>query len=188
MHSILYRVENNWATDYAGITPDIVLIMGNMNDGTGTGETSGLNDLNLPGWVNSGVLAVGTPSDDITTQSVYGCAKRFLEDVITMYPLAKIGWILSTPRAASQPTYWPDKPNEYGHGWFEDYITAIRYQCEQYNVPVLDLYHESQFRPTNTTNMNAYMDDGSVHPNTAGLKKYMVDPIVKWIEQYFGEA
>lgn len=187
-HSILYRVENNWATDYAGITPDIVLIMGNMNDGTGTGEASSLNDLGLPGWVGGGVLAVGTPSDDITTQSVYGCAKRFLEDVITMYPLAKIGWILSTPRAASQPTYWPDKPNEYGHGWFEDYITAIRYQCEQYNVPVLDLYHESQFRPTNSTNMNAYMDDGSVHPNTAGLKKYMVDPIVKWIEQYFGEA
>lgn len=187
-HSILYRVENNWATDYAGITPDIVLIMGNMNDGTGTGETSSLNDLGLPGWVGGGALAVGMPSDDITTQSVYGCAKRFLEDVITMYPLAKIGWILSTPRAASQPTYWPDKPNEYGHGWFENYITAIRYQCEQYNVPVLDLYHESQFRPTNSTNMNAYMDDGSVHPNTAGLKKYMVDPIVKWIEQYFGEA
>lgn len=188
IHSILYRVENQWASDYAGVVPDIVLIMGNMNDGTGTSETSGLNDLGITGWSNSGVLAVGTEQDDINTQSVYGCAKRFLEDVITMYPLAKIGWILSTPRAASQPTYWPDKPNEYGHGWFEDYITAIKYQCEQYNVPVLDLYHESGFRPTNSTNMTTYMDDGSVHPNTAGIKKYMVNPIVRWIEDKFGEV
>lgn len=188
IHSILYRVENQWASDYAGVVPDIVLIMGNMNDGTGTGETSGLNDLGISGWVNSGVLAVGTESDDINTQSVYGCAKRFLEDVIAMYPFAQIGWILSTPRAASVPTYWADKPNEYGHGWFEDYIAAIKYQCEQYNVPVLDLYHESGFRPTSSSNMNAYMDDGSVHPNTAGIKKYMVEPIVKWIEDKFGEV
>lgn len=187
-HSILYRVENLWATDYAGITPDIILIMANMNDGTGTGDgsTQGLNDLGISGWASTGYLAVGTPSDDINTQSVYGCAKRFLEDVITMYPLAQIGWILSTPRMGTTP-YWTGKENQYGHGWFEDYITAIKYQCEQYNVPVLDLYHESGFRPTNTTNMNTYMDDGTTHPNTAGTKKYMVDPIVKWIKEKFGE-
>ena len=187
-HSLLYRVENQWDTNYAGITPDIILFMGNMNDGTGTGESSGLNDLGISGWKTGGALDVGTPSDDINTQSVYGCAKRLLEDLITKYPSAQIGWILSTPRASSASTYWPDKPNEYGHGWFEDYITAIKYQCEQYNVPVLDLYHESGFRPTNTTNMNTYMDDGTTHPNTAGLKKYMVDPIVKWIEDKFGEV
>lgn len=187
-HSLLYRVENQWDTNYAGITPDIILFMGNMNDGTGTGESSGLNDLGISGWKSGGALDVGTETDDINTQSVYGCAKRLLEDLITKYPSAQIGWILSTPRASSAPTYWPDKPNEYGHGWFEDYITAIKYQCEQYNVPVLDLYHESGFRPTNTTNMNTYMDDGSVHPNTAGVKKYMVEPIVKWIEEKFGEV
>lgn len=187
-HSLLYRVENQWDTNYAGITPDIILFMGNMNDGTGTGESSGLNDLGISGWKSSGALDVGTETDDINTQSVYGCAKRLLEDLITKYPSAQIGWILSTPRASSASTYWPDNPNEYGHGWFEDYITAIKYQCEQYNVPVLDLYHESGFRPTNTTNMNTYMDDGSVHPNTAGVKKYMVEPIVKWIEEKFGEV
>lgn len=187
-HSLLYRVENLWDTNYAGITPDIILFMGNMNDGTGTSESSGLNDLGISGWKSGGALDVGTETDDINTQSVYGCAKRLLEDLITKYPSAQIGWILSTPRASSAPTYWPNKPNEYGHGWFEDYITAIKYQCEQYNVPVLDLYHESGFRPTNTTNMNTYMDDGSVHPNTAGVKKYMVEPIVKWIEDKFGEV
>ena len=189
LHSMLYRIENQWDTDYSGITPDIILIMGNMNDGTGTGTsgTNSLNDLGISGWSSSGYLAVGDLSDDINTQSVYGCAKRVLEDLITKYPLSKIGWILSTPRMGTVP-YWTGKENLYGHGWFEDYITAIRYQCEQYNVPVLDLYHESQFRPTNSTNMNAYMDDGTTHPNTAGTKKYMVEPIVKWIEQYFGET
>lgn len=187
-HSILYRVENNWDTDYANVTPDIVLIMGNMNDGTGTGDgsTQSLNDLGISGWASTGYLAVGNESDDINTQSVYGCAKRFLEDVITKYPMAKIGWILSTPRRGST-AFWTGKENQYGHGWFEDYITAIKYQCEQYNVPVLDLYHESQFKATNTTNMNAYMDDGTTHPNTAGTKKYLVDPIVKWLESCFGE-
>ena len=186
-HSLLYRVERLWDTAYAGVTPDLVLFMGNMNDGTGTGETSGLNDLGISGWSGSGVLAVGTPSDDINTQSVYGCAKRVLEDIITKYPSAQIGWILSTPRSQTI-SYWTGKENCYGHGWFEDYITASKYQCEQYNVPVLDLYHESGFRPTNQTNMDTYMDDGSTHPNTAGLKKYMVDPIVRWIEQKFGEV
>ena len=186
-HSLLYRVERLWDTAYAGVTPDLVLFMGNMNDGTGTGETSGLNDLGISGWSGSGVLAVGTPSDDINTQSVYGCAKRVLEDIITKYPSAQIGWILSTPRSQTV-SHWTGKENCYGHGWFEDYITAIKYQCEQYNVPVLDLYHESGFRPTNQTNMDTYMDDGSTHPNTAGLKKYMVDPIVRWIEQKFGEV
>lgn len=186
-HSILYRVENSWSTDYAGVTPDIVLIMANMNDGTGTGDgsTQSLNDLGISGWASTGYLAVGTESDTINTQSVYGCAKRFLEDVITKYPLAKIGWILSTPRNETV-SYWTGKENDYGHGWFEDYITAIKHQCEQYNVPVLDLYHEAQFRPTNSTNMNAYMDDGTTHPNTAGVKKYLVDPIVKWLEDKFG--
>lgn len=188
-HSILYRVENNWDTDYAGITPDIVLIMANMNDGTGTGDgsTQSLNDLEISGWSSTGYLAVGTEADTITTQSVYGCAKRFLEDVITKYPLAKIGWILSTPRGGTV-AYWTGKENDYGHGWFEDYITAIKYQCEQYNVPVLDLYHESQFRPANNTNMTTYMDNEKTHPNTAGVKKYLVDPIVKWLEEKFGSV
>ena len=188
-HSILYRVENEWDTDYSGITPDLILIMGNMNDGTGTGDgsTQSLNDLGISGWAANGVLAVGSESDGITTQSVYGCAKRFLEDVIAKYPLAKIGWILSTPRNQTISA-WTGKTNCYGHGWFHDYAEAIKYQCQQYNVPVLDLYHESGFRPTNSTNMNTYMDDGTTHPNTAGIKKYMVDPIVKWIEANFGEV
>lgn len=187
-HSILYRVENEWATTYANIVPDIVLIMANMNDGTGAnGETQTLNDLGISGWHSSGVLAVGTPNDTINTQSVYGCAKRFLEDVITKYPSAQIGWIFSTPRNETVSA-WTGKENCYGHGWFEDYITAIKYQCEQYNVPVLDLYHESGFRPTNATNMNTYMDDGTTHPNTAGIKKYMVEPIVQWMIEKFGEV
>ena len=186
-HSMLYRVENNWNTSYAGITPNIVLIMGNMNDGVDTGSTGTLNDLGVTGWASTGHLAVGTPTDDINTQSVYGCVKRLLEDIIAKYPLAKIGWILSTPRRRSL-SYWTGKENMYGHGWFEDYITAIRYQCEQYNVPVLDLYHESQFRPTSETNMNAYMDDGTTHPNTAGIQKYMVKPIVNWLKLYFDDV
>lgn len=188
-HSILYRVENEWDTNYAGITPDIVLIMGNMNDGTGTGDGSvqSLNDLGISGWSSAGCLQVGNPTDDINTQSVYGCSKRFIEDVITKYPLAKIGWILSTPRNETISA-WTGKTACYGHGWFHDYATAIKYQCEQYNVPVLDLYHESGFRPTNGTNMSAYMDDATTHPNTAGIKKYMVDPIVRWIENVFGEV
>ncbi len=183
---ILYRVENTWDTDYSGVTPDIVLIMGNMNDGTSAdGTTQRLNDLGVTGWSNTGVLSVGNPSDSTTTQSVYGCTKRFLEDVIAKYPLAKIGWILSTPRNQSVSN-WTGKEQSYGHGWFEDYIKAIRFQAEQYNIPVLDLYHESQFRAMNQINMTEYMDDGTIHPNTKGIKKYMVEPIAKWLENVFG--
>lgn len=181
----LRRIETQWATTYANITPDIVLFMGNMNDGTGNGN---INDLGISGWTGTGPLQVGTPSDTIQTQSVYGCSKRMLEDIITMYPKAKIGWILSTPRIQTVSAWGTDKQNSYGHGWFEDYITAIKYQCEQYNVPILDLYHLSQFRAMNTENMNEYMNDGTIHPNTKGIKKYMVSPIVKWLDEYFGEV
>lgn len=191
-----YRIENAWPTTFANVTPDVILIMGNMNDGTGLG-TGGLNRyIGYDGNAVSGmpVLPVGSVDDSENVVSVYGATRRILNRLITMYPHAKIGVISSTPRYTSHESLWPNAPKDYQHGWFDDYSNALKYVCEEYNVPFLDLYHNNELRPWNPTCLaEYYQPDGSgasgeeipdgVHPNSVG-HKLMADKIIPWMLEH----
>lgn len=186
-YGYVYRVEH--LSIYDTVEPDLVLIMGDANDGTG-GDYRDYSG----SAISMSALPVGTTSDGITDVTVHGAAKRILKDLSEKYPTAKIGWITSTPRKQTV-AYWTGKEETYGHGWFEDYIEAIRYECEQYSVPVLDLYHNTVLRPWETDNARAFYADATVsngtvtwavHPNTAGVVAGMVGPIVPWIVNNFG--
>lgn len=184
----VYRIENNWANLYPA-EPDVILVMGNQNDGTGGG--AGYRQLN-PDWTGASYMPVGTKDDDpTTTLSCYAITRRLIEDLITQYPKAKIGIIASTPRSYTNNHF--TKSQSYGHGWFEDYIEAHRYWCEEYDIPYLDLYHENPvLRPWVAANASEYFYDAStvdnyttgVHPNEAGHLHGIAYPVIQWMLQW----
>ena len=179
----IYRIENLWDTLYPS-NPDVILIMGNMNDGTG-GNYMQLDST----WTFTDKLPLGTKDDTDSSGTEYGVLKRLLKSITTKYPLAKIGMISSTPRAL-ECSAW-DKTQSYGHGWYEDYIEAQRYVCEEYGIPFLDLYHNSILRPYNADNVDYYYWDGTkddytgaVHPNENGHKDAIAIPVYNWLQSW----
>lgn len=185
----ILRVETKWADLYPS-DPDIILVMGNMNDGTGGGYGEIYGDQD-PG--NGHPPQLGTPNDDGTVFSQYGIVRRLLESLIERYPLAKIGMISSTPRDY-EVSHWADKSICHGKtGWYEDYITAQKYVCEDLNVPFLDLYHNNVLRPWNSDNVAAFYWDGTdpeltqdgftgaTHPNEIGHLEGIARPVLQWM-------
>ena len=188
----IWRVENKWETLYPA-DPHIILVMGNMNDGAGNG--GGYAQLYPDDYDGNGTPPpVGTSADDSSVYSQYGIVRRLLESLIERYPLAKIGMISSTPRDTDVP-FWPEKPSCHGkNGWYEDYIEAQKYVCEDMNIPFLDLYHSNPvLRPWNADNMAAYYWDGTdpeltqdgftgaVHPNDQGHLEGIARPVLAWM-------
>ena len=149
---------SDYPTDYDDV--DIVLIMGNMNDYSG-----GVLDAS-----KLGEFGDSYPTD--TTQ--YGVLKTYIEALISKYPTAKFGWIISTPRQYQSITLW-GKSSVYDAA-----SDAIKEMCANYSIPVLDLYRESNLMPWVPANQEKYfVPDGDnipsgleagdgVHPNTAG--------------------
>ena len=153
----------NWYDDLDNLSNDydLILIMGNMND------YSGLNfDENSLGQFGDNTL---------TTE--YGALKLYIEKLINKYPKAKIGWITSTPRQYQSGTTVSNPGYLWGkNSVFENANTAIKISCENYSIPVLDLFHESNLMPWNDTNRAEYFSISSVpagdgvHPNDKGQK------------------
>lgn len=185
------RVETKWADLYP-TNPDVILVMGNMNDGTGGSYAQAYPDDDDG---NGTPPPVGTPDDDETVFSQYGIVRRLLESLIARYPTTKIGIVSSTPRDLDV-RYWPDKPKSYGHGWYDGYVEAMKYVCEDMNVPFLDLYHNNVLRPWNGDNVREFYWDGTdesltldgftgaVHPNAKGHLEGIVRPVLWWMCQW----
>lgn len=146
-----YNAIDNYASDY-----QLILIMGDMNDWSNKVFTE--NNLGQYG--------------DNTLDTFYGTMKLYLEKIINKYPLAKIGWIISTPR-----NQLIADTSDYLHGYnsiFERATEIIKEMCNNYSIPVLDLYHNSNLYPWNSTNNtenfkapNGGYPDG-IHPNDKG--------------------
>lgn len=144
----------NFANDY-----DMILIMGDMNDWSH-------EDFN-----SSNIGQFG----DSTTDTFYGTMKVYLEMILTKYPLAKIGWITSTPRNQQIAG-----TSDYLHGKssiFETANNVIKEMCNNYSIPVLELYKNSNLYPWLEANNEAYFKSDvedlpadAIHPNSAGQK------------------
>lgn len=150
----------NWLTkldDYDN-DYDLILIMGDMNDFI-SGEI--FNPSNLGNY------------GDSTTSTFYGTLKVYLEAILNKYPLAKIGWITSTPRNKRIPN-----TDDLLHSKTSIFNTAnniIKEMCNNYSIPVLDLYNESNLYPWLSDNREEYFkpDTGDysadgTHPNSKG--------------------
>lgn len=154
------RRQAKWLTTY-GPDADRILIFGNMND-----------------MQDKCQLAVGELTDASDADTVYGRMRKLMENIISEYPTAKIGFITSPQRGKSYAV-----GPCYGHGPYEDYIKAQRYICEEFGIPFLDLYHECpSLRPFNDANKAHFFsgDSSGVHFNEAG--HYEIAKIVlKWL-------
>lgn len=171
---IVYRLPN-WKTNYGGIEDiDMILIMGNMNDGT-SGETG------LPEWLGS----FEDQDESMKTSSLYGALHYTCQQILSMYPNIPVGFITSQPRSqvGDQGKCWGRD------GWFEKWVDAINEVCGHYSIPVLDLYHNSGLRPWIAENNKKYFScpdspngDGT-HPNDLG-QELMARKIYEFINRY----
>lgn len=116
---------NNWNKGNSAITPDVILVFGNMNDAQSAVD-----------------LQLGTVNDESGADTVYGLMRQYIERLLELYPDTPVGFITSPPRLREYP-----QGRCYGHGYYEQWIEAQRYICEEYSIPFLDLYHNSILRP-----------------------------------------
>ena len=169
-------------------TPDFVLNMANMNDGTSTATGDwnwiygGEGDPHKGDWDT--VITAENMADSLWFAVRYCC-----EQIINMYPNVPFGWITSQPRA--QVAAKSGIPREgysnkcWGRdGWFSEWVDVIKEICGHYSIPVLDLYHESSLRPWLPENNSYYFSGGDkIHPNTLGHQVF-ANRIIPFIEQY----
>ena len=151
----------NWLTALPTYSDDydMILIMGDMND-----------------WSNEDFNASNIGQfGDSTTDTFYGTMKVYLEMILNKYPLAKIGWITSTPRNQQI-----EGTSDYLHGQssiFEQANNIIKEMCNNYSIPCLELYNESSLYPWIDANKQEYFkaDTGeyvadAIHPNSKGQR------------------
>ncbi|RKG50855.1 SGNH/GDSL hydrolase family protein [Acinetobacter cumulans] len=178
-----YRLSS-WQANYGN--PDLLLIMGNMNDGTSTATGAwdwiyGVGDVHKDDFTTVPTLA-------LAAQSHWMALRYLFETIISMYPNMPFGYIISTPR--SQEAVKTGNPRAgYGvkcwgvDGWFEEWSQVIIKIAGHYSIPVLDLYHNSNFRPWNSTkNETMYVNDG-IHPNLKG-HEVMAQKIAEFMKQF----
>lgn len=134
---LLKRIDT-WDEVYDSF--DMILVMGNMNDGA-------LGAADFP---------AGSFDDPVSAHTQYGAVRATLEKLIDAYPNKPIGWIISPPRKQNYIKVQPNGKAWGKDGWFEPYCQAILTLCEHYSIPCLDLYHQSGLRPWNTTNNATY--------------------------------
>ena len=123
---------------------DYILVLGGVNDYTAS------------------VVPLGTKGDT-TNQTFYGALKILIEGLITKYPTGKIGFM--TPLRKANDT----AANVAGFT-LKQYRDAIIDMCEDYCIPVLDLYTKGGCHPNIEAWKNANLPDG-LHPNQAYYRR-----------------
>ena len=117
------------------------------------------------GGVNDYIITstpLGTKGDT-TNQTFYGALKILIVGLIKKYPTGKIGFM--TPLRKANDT----APNGAGLT-LKQYRDAIIDMCEDYCIPVLDLYTKGGCHPNIEAWKNANLPDG-LHPNQAYYRR-----------------
>lgn len=139
-----------------GENPDLITIWGGGND-------FGFN------FGSEGGTEIGKIKDN-TPLTFYGAMNLLLAGVIKKYPLARIGFIVTTPVSFARGR---DQKNAKGY-YLTDYCHVCREMCEQYSIPYLDLQKNSGFNELNmnimTSNTAGTVSDG-LHPSKLGMER-----------------
>lgn len=142
-------------TTYSGSTPmniryadmvdaDYILVLGGVND------------------YCASAIPLGTKGDS-TNQTFYGALKILIEGLITKYPSGRIGFMTPLRKQGDTTT------NSHG-STLKEYRNAIIEMCEDYCIPVLDLYTKGGCHPENVTWRTNNLPDG-LHPNQSYYEK-----------------
>lgn len=184
-----YRLAD-WEVNYD--MPDLILLMGNMNDGT-SGATGAWDWIYGAGDAHKGDFTTVVDTSNMASSLWY--ALRYLfETLITKYPNVPIGFIISQPRfqeatksgavrAGYATTCWGD------NGWFAEWSDVIERVSSHYSIPTLNLYSQSNLRPWNAVNnatyfsSNASLDGDGIHPNALG-HELMAQKICEFTKQF----
>ena len=146
--------NERWDKDFNGRADalpddaDIVVVFGGTND------------------FGHGDAPLGTFGDE-TVYTFYGALRVLCEKLIAKYPYATVVFMTPLHRLTENATV-----NEFGQPTppLIEYVKAIRQVCEQYSLPVLDLFKVSGMQPSVEIIQQTYMPDG-LHPSNAGEEK-----------------
>jgi lysophospholipase L1-like esterase len=127
------------------ITADLITVFGGTND-----------------W-GVGSQPLGAFGDTDGAVSIYGAIDSTLSQIANRFVNKTIAIFTPLPRDNSWGV------NAQGIT-LEQITQAIIKVANKYSLPVLDLYHESNFRPWNLTWRTTYQPDG-LHPNDAGHQR-----------------
>lgn len=117
---------------------DIISFMAGINE-------AGMTSMTIPhGEITDSV--VDTPT------TLCGAVKKSIELAIEKYPTAQIFLITPTPVTGNRNSLYPDS-------FLTQLVDKQKLIAKMYNIPVLDLYYESNLRPWNTTNHDKYYKD-----------------------------
>ena len=148
---IAYGADTNWHDRILTLENtdfDVITLFGSGND----------LSVNLP-W--------GT-IDDSTADSICGCINLTIQNLYSIKPLAKVGIIAPTPWKTTVP--WENSENT-GMG---KYCSLLKQIANKNGIPYLDLYHESNMRPSDADfREHFYSRDGNngVHPDENGHER-----------------
>lgn len=109
---------------------------------------------------------MGTATDTGTT-TLAGCINTTIDNLYAAIPAVQLGIIAPTP--------WADYNPANDNNGMARYTELLRQICKNRSIPFLDLYHESNLRPWDTSFLQyAYSNDNGngVHPDETGHKLF----------------
>lgn len=121
---------------------DIVVVFGGTND------------------YGHGTAPVGRP-EDRTPDSFWGACHSLIRSLREKYPAAEL--VFMSPLHCTGE----DQPGRYSGRPLKLYVDILRTVCEQYSVPVCDLFALSGISPEIPCQKERYMPDG-LHPSDLG--------------------
>lgn len=145
-------------------TPDLITVFLGTND-----------------WYNNRTL--GTFGDTGTT-TLAGCIYNMLNNLITKFPTQYIAVFTPLPRSDSWGS--PGINNSTAGFSLEQVVNMIINYCKYFSIPCLDLYHNANLQPWNTTACKYYYQNSSqvngdgLHPNEIG-HKVLADKILAFL-------
>lgn len=110
-------------------------------------------------WTPLGTMA------DRTNFTYYGALHNLCLGLMEKYLGKPI--VFATPIKRSATPYTSATAVNANGKTLEEYGEIIKEVCGFYGIPVLDMFHECTLNPTITSQLNAYMPDGT-HPNSDG--------------------
>ena len=136
--------------------------------------------ISVAGGVNDQSLALplGSISDPLTTETIYGSLKLIAKTLIQRYPHAFIFFIT--------PIKYPESEIANKNGYdLSDVAKAIKDVGAKYDLPVLDLYNTSQFESA-PNGMN-HPDCDGWHPLKEFVAEYMAPQVAEFIRENYNE-
>lgn len=128
---------------------------------------------------------LGNLTDTSSSSTVTGQLRKLIEYVLNKFPYIPIGFITPIPEKSGNSI--SKTVNTQGYT-LEQLVDRIKEVCNEYSIPVLDLYRSSGLRPWNAEVNAKYFScprattgDG-LHPNQLAHELFLAPKILKFIE------